>query len=227
MPGCGRARSCRTPSRSVLHDASSSARRAVVGARPGERTVVGQHGGARVRAQRLVRGHDVAEPVAVVQHVVPGQGRAGARRRWAIQVQVRDEPGRIVEGRHERTAAARATGDRCARRRRPDTPAPPRAPAAAASVPHGVERVDRGAVAGGLDVDHQLAEPDPIRHRLGHPLRQPAVAFRPGQHHVAVLGIGIAPRVVVHAGPRRRPGQIGPEIVAARVLHPPAQARAR
>ena len=88
----------------------------------------------------------------------------------------------------------------------------------------GVVRVDRGAIAGGLDVDHQLAEPDPIRHRLGHPLRQPAVAFRPGQHHVAVLGIGIARRVVVHAGPRRRPGQIGPEVVAARVLHPPAQA---
>ena len=153
---------------------------------------------------------------------------ARRRRRPAADRGAGSRPARARSGRRARTpAAARATGGRCraamktgqasttsrassrtrpalARRRSVSTAAP--SPAGSTLVTSWPSRM-------------------PVGHRLGQPLRQPAVALRPRQHHVAVLGIGIAPRVVVNAGPRRGPRQVGAEVVAAGVLHPPAQPR--
>ena len=87
--------------------------------------------------------------------------------------------------------------------------------------------IDRHAAGDRLHVDDELAEADAVGHRLRQPAGQPAVALRPREHDVAVLGIGVARGVIVDAGPRGRVGEIAAEVVATAVLDPPAQARRR
>jgi len=87
--------------------------------------------------------------------------------------------------------------------------------------------VDRHAARDRLDVDDELAETDAVGHRLRQPAGQPAIALRPREHDVAVLGIDVARGVVMDAGPRGGVGEVAAEVVATAVLDPPAQARRR
>jgi len=178
-------------------------------------------------AQRLVRRIDVAEAGAVEQHVVPGRRRAVAFLRRRRQVQVGDQPRRIVAG--QRRAAQRA-GNRGpdARqhegRRRPDQPLRLDADGFAVA-----QHVDRDARLALVDAPDQRAGQQPPLGMTRQAAHQPRVAVGRSQHAVG-RGVGrlaVAAREIVQPGPGRGLRGAGAVVVAARVVGQPAHRRCR
>ena len=182
-----------------------------------------------MRREALVRGHHVAERGAVVEHVVPGERRAVPVARGFLERQVGDEPRRVVECGERLAQAGLAARERApgeAERRRPHDVL-------------GVEP-DRAVLAGEEDVEPDLAPAllDPVDERVaGHRRRvaleeaphDPAVALRPREHRlrVGVLGVPVAAREVVDAGPGRDVAIVAAVVVAAGVVDEPVDGAAR
>ena len=199
--------------------------------------VVGQHGGAsqlRAHVQALVTGIDVAQRARVgvlVEHVVPRRGGAGAVAQRCAQVDVGHQPRRPLQAlRHLAHKVWRVhQHPRCHKHRQRH---------------HGAWCLPalqalRGVYIGihlhamAVFCDAQHAHPGvqaALRlHGLGQALRQPAVAFGPGEHAFALaLGLArgmkaVAAGEVVNARPGRDAAAVGAEVVSAAVIQVPAQ----
>ena len=170
-------------------------------------------------------GRHVAEPGAIVKHVVPGRCRAVSLFGQVRKVQVGSEPRRIVArrcgaaqlARHCRPSA-RQQKKRC----RPDQPL--RLDALGFITD---QRVDRDRCLAFLDPPGERPGNDASLGAAGEAARQPGIALGRGKHGIG-MGIGrltAAAGKVVQPGPGRRLRIVGPEVVSASVVGEPMQGR--
>ena len=94
-----------------------------------------------------------------------------------------------------------------------------------------VPQVDRHRIAAGHHPQCDTPAVDVLAQRLGDALRQPCIAFGPGQHRIALVVLTarrtkpVPARKVVQPGPGRHLVRTGAVVVAAAVVEVPAQRR--
>ena len=190
-----------------------------------EGAVVGKDGTGQAAADKLVGSYDVAQPGAVVKHVVPGRWRAAALFREVGQMQVGGQPRGIVTGPgggfqgrgHLLPDVGQQKGGR-----RPDQFL--RFVAYRFWADFHVDRKRRLAL---FNPPDQRVGDDPPLGSTGQTTRQPGVAVGRGEHGVVagVQRLAIAAGEVMQAGPGGGFGVRRAVVVAAGVVGQPAQRR--
>ena len=195
-----------------------------------QRAVPGQHSGAGARVQTLMRRVDITQSRRAIDDVVPGGCGTAAIAQRLAQVQVRDCPGRVTHAlrtlaQQLRRVLQHALGHQ--HRQRDD--ALLRLPAFD-SLRCDVPGIHFDAPASLRDPQHHTAWVQALAQRRSQPSREPAVAFRPGQHGVAFRRLiarrleAMTAREVMNAGPGRYGGDPRAVVVAAAIVQIPAQA---